>query len=179
MQITLFWGVVPCGLIKRNLPDQLSRSWTLKELPLSGRTIPTGLCRFTAIAVRTSKLKGKGQGQVHPSRGHEGPDGEKRYCSTLSLTSVLDGVGGQRHAPAALPPGKRPATPCIGGWVGPSAGLDGSEKSRPHRDSIPNRPGRSELLHRLRYLGPRTSNQGAQKYFTLKKIIGWYLYSLT
>ena len=28
------------------------------------------------------------------------------YSSTLSLTSVLDGVGGQRHAPASLPPGK-------------------------------------------------------------------------
>jgi hypothetical protein len=34
------------------------------------------------------------------------------------------GVGGQRHAPAALPPGKRPGTPCIGGWVGLRAGLD-------------------------------------------------------
>ena len=28
------------------------------------------------------------------------------YSSTLSLTSALDGVGGQRHAPAALPTGK-------------------------------------------------------------------------
>ena len=28
------------------------------------------------------------------------------YTSTFSLTSVLDGVGGQRHAPAASPPGK-------------------------------------------------------------------------
>ena len=27
------------------------------------------------------------------------------YNSTLSLTSALEGVGGQRHAPAALPPG--------------------------------------------------------------------------
>jgi hypothetical protein len=44
------------------------------------------------------------------------------------------GVGGQLHAPAALPPGKRPGTYCIGGWVGPRAGLDGCEKSRPHRD---------------------------------------------
>jgi hypothetical protein len=26
--------------------------------------------------------------------------------------------GGQLHAPAALPPGKRPDTHCIGGWVG-------------------------------------------------------------
>ena len=29
---------------------------------------------------------------------------EQRYSSTLSLTSALDGVGGQRHALAALPP---------------------------------------------------------------------------
>jgi hypothetical protein len=28
------------------------------------------------------------------------------YSSTLPLTSALDGVGGQRHAQAALPPGK-------------------------------------------------------------------------
>jgi hypothetical protein len=28
------------------------------------------------------------------------------YSSPLSLTSALDGVGGQRHASAALPPGK-------------------------------------------------------------------------
>jgi len=41
------------------------------------------------------------------------------------------GVGGQRHAPAALPPGKRPDTYCIGGWVGPRAGLDGCGKSHP------------------------------------------------
>jgi len=40
-------------------------------------------------------------------------------------------VGGQRYAPAALPPGKRPGTRCIGSWVGPRAGLDGCGKSRP------------------------------------------------
>jgi hypothetical protein len=34
-------------------------------------------------------------------------------------------VGVQRHTPAALPTGKRPDTCCIGGWVGPRAGLDG------------------------------------------------------
>jgi len=27
------------------------------------------------------------------------------------------GVGGQLHTSAALPPGKRPGTHCIGGWV--------------------------------------------------------------
>ena len=35
---------------------------------------------------------------------------------------------------AALPPGKRPSTHCIGGSVGPRAGLDGCGKSRPQQD---------------------------------------------
>ena len=51
-------------------------------------------------------------------------------CIALSLTSALDGVGGLRHAPAALLPRKRPSTHCVGGWVGPRAGLDGCGKSR-------------------------------------------------
>jgi len=50
------------------------------------------------------------------------------YNSTLSFTTALD-VGGQRHAPAALPPGKGPGAICKGGWVGPRAGLDGWGKS--------------------------------------------------
>jgi hypothetical protein len=46
------------------------------------------------------------------------------------------GVGGQRHAPAALPPGKTPGTHCTGGWVVHKAGLDECGKSQ-HRGSIP------------------------------------------
>ena len=42
------------------------------------------------------------------------------------------GVGVQRHAPAALHPGKRHGTPFIGGWVGLRAGLDGCGKPRPN-----------------------------------------------
>jgi len=43
-------------------------------------------------------------------------------------------VGGQRYAPAALPPGKRPGTHSKGGWVGRRVGLDGYGNSPPHRD---------------------------------------------
>jgi hypothetical protein len=35
----------------------------------------------------------KVKGKVYPRTGREGPEGEKRYSSTLSLTSALDGVG--------------------------------------------------------------------------------------
>jgi hypothetical protein len=72
---------------------------------------------------------GKGKGKVRSRTDSEGPEGE-RYSSTLYLTSALYGVGGQRHALAALHPGKRPSTHCTGGWVGPKAGLDGCGKSR-------------------------------------------------
>jgi len=41
-------------------------------------------------------------------------------------------VGGQRHAPASLPPGKIRGTHCTGGWVGQSAGVDRCGKSRPN-----------------------------------------------
>jgi hypothetical protein len=44
------------------------------------------------------------------------------------------GVGGQLHAPAALPPGKRPGAHCTGGWVDSWAGLNGCRKSHPNRD---------------------------------------------
>jgi hypothetical protein len=41
-----------------------------------------------------------------------------------SLTSALNGVGGQRHAPAALPLGKSPGTHCTG-RLGTPHGLSG------------------------------------------------------
>jgi hypothetical protein len=41
------------------------------------------------------------------------------------------GVGCQRHAPDALPPGKRTGTLSTGGWVCPRVGLEGCAKSRP------------------------------------------------
>jgi hypothetical protein len=50
--------------------------------------------------------KGEVKGKVHSRTGLEGPEVEQRYSSTLSLTSAQDGVGGQRHVLAALPPGK-------------------------------------------------------------------------
>jgi hypothetical protein len=39
--------------------------------------------------------------------------------------------------PRPLYPLERSGTRCTGGWVGPRAGLDVCEKSRPHRNTIP------------------------------------------
>jgi hypothetical protein len=39
-------------------------------------------------------VKGKSRGKIQPTTDHEGPEGEDRYSSTLSLTSSLDLGGG-------------------------------------------------------------------------------------
>jgi hypothetical protein len=58
--------------------------------------------------------------------------------------------------PTSLYSRERPGTHCIGGCVGPRAGLDGCGKSRPPLTGIrsPGRPARSESLYRLSYPGP-------------------------
>jgi hypothetical protein len=54
--------------------------------------------------------------------------GERKYSSYSFTTSALDGVSGQRRAPATLyPRGKSPPPhpyPFYRGWVDPRAGLD-------------------------------------------------------
>ena len=60
-------------------------------------------------------------------------------------------MGVQRHAPAALPPGKRPGTHCTGGCVGLGAGLNLYGKSRPPPTGVQtaDRPARSESVYAM------------------------------
>jgi hypothetical protein len=97
-----------------------------------------GTMDFTANATCTAvnEVNVKGKGKAHPRTGHEVPEWKQRYSSTLSLTSALDEVGGERHAPTALPL-ERSGTHCRGGWVGPTTGLDGCGKSYSQRDLTP------------------------------------------
>jgi hypothetical protein len=46
----------------------------------------------------------KGKVKVHPITVREGPEGEQRYSSALSLTWALDGSGLLRHAVVSLSP---------------------------------------------------------------------------
>ena len=62
--------------------------------------------------------KPKGKGKVHPRKGHEGPEGEQSYTSTLSSTSALDMGGWSTPRPGRFTPGKKPV-PIVqeAGWA--------------------------------------------------------------
>jgi hypothetical protein len=64
------------------------------------------------------------------------------HSSTLSLTAVLDGVGGQHHNSVSLTLGKRP------GWVDRMVGLDWFGKLAVTGIRSQDRPSRSEELSR-------------------------------
>jgi hypothetical protein len=79
-----------------------------------------------------SHSKVNGRGKVHPTAGHEDPEGrKKRYRSTLSLTSALDGCGWSTPRPSRFTPRKDPVPIVqVAGWV-PGPGLDGRKISPP------------------------------------------------
>jgi len=77
--------------------------------------------------------------KVHPGTGNEGPEGEERHSSTLSLTSSTP----------------RPQVPIVteDGWTPGTVWTDAENLTATGIRS-PFRPSRSESLHRLRYPGP-------------------------
>ena len=132
-----------------HLGPRLRISGAIPPLPL--RFLWSGHRRLFLLPVQ---IKVKGKGRVHPITGHEGLDVEQKYSSTLPSTSALDGVGGQRHAPATLTPGKirYPLYRKLGGPQGRSGGV--RKISPPTGIRSPERQARSESLHRLSYPGP-------------------------
>ena len=98
---------------------------------------PLQLHRATFFGFSYKPNSGKGEGEVHPI--------------TTTTAQRWDTIWGW-VVKATLQPNysrERPGTHCIGGWVGPMAGLDGYGKSR-----SPDCPARSESLYRLSYAGP-------------------------
>jgi hypothetical protein len=94
-----------------------------------------------------------GRVKVHLRTSHEGPEGEKGYSSTLSLTSALDGDGWSTPHPGRFTPRKDPVP--IEVWVGRRPGLDRCRKSC-HLTGIRSQdcPAHSKSLYQLRYPDP-------------------------
>jgi hypothetical protein len=78
------------------------------------------------------------------------------------MNLALDGVGGQRHDPAAFTPGKDPV-PIVQevGWA-PGPVWIGAENFAPKGMRSPDLPARSESLYQLSYPGPNTGPEEIQ-----------------
>ena len=96
MRVPILWNVPP-----RQRVTQCPYVHNNGTFPRNAKT------RLPTAPHRTIMKCIKGKGKVRSKADHEGPEGEQRYSSTLSLTSALDGVGGQLHATAAFPPPRK------------------------------------------------------------------------
>jgi hypothetical protein len=68
------------------------------------------------------------------------PEQAQRVDRGIALPFLDPGArrgGWSAPRPGRFTPRERPGTHYTGGWVGPRAGLDVCEKSRPYRDSFP------------------------------------------
>jgi hypothetical protein len=85
--------------------------------------------------------------QFHPRTVHEGPEGEKIYGSTLSLTSALDRGGWSTARLSRFTPGKDPV-PIVqeAGWA-PGPVWTGAENLTHTQILSPELPIRSESLY--------------------------------
>ena len=103
-------------------------------------------------------VKGKSKDKVQPRTGHEGPEGEYRYGSTLSLTSALDGCSTPR--PGRFTLGTDPVPTVWEAGYAPGPVWTGAENLASTATRSPDLPARSESLYRLSYPG-----QQADQYF--------------
>jgi hypothetical protein len=111
-------------------------------------------------------------GKSSPYNRSRRPKGGSRCIALLSLTSALDAVGGQRHAPAALPPGKTryPLHRRLGRPQGRSGRV---RKISPPPEFYPRTV--QSVLYRIRYSGPQKLHGSITKY---KYLSPWDLHTL-
>lgn len=98
------------------------------------------------------------KGKVHSQTSHEGPDGEQRYSSTLSITSALYGGRWSTPHPAHFTPQKKTQYPLDRSLDGPQGRSGRVWKIPPPRVEYDpqDHPAHSELLYKLHYPGPHT-----------------------
>jgi hypothetical protein len=83
-------------------------AYTDRQIGIQILKLHACVCVYVCVCVCVCVCKSR----VGLRRGYEGPEGEKKYRSALSLTLPLYGGGWStpRNAPAALPVGKKPGT---------------------------------------------------------------------
>ena len=109
--------------------------------------------------MRRINIHNKGKNKARPRTGHESPEGEQMYSSSLSSTSALDAGWRLTPRPGRFTPGKETRYPLYGELVDPQGRSGRVQKISPQIGiRLPDRPPRSESLYRLSYPGPKNTD---------------------
>jgi hypothetical protein len=146
------WSI-HCAVTALRFPQALLRTWRTKSRCVSSH------CALFLIFLVTRELLQipEGVSNIVPGKvnvklslcfnwapRHEGVLRKRRYTSTHSLTSALDGGEWSASRPGRFTPKERASgTHWIGGWMGPRAVLDAMVKRKipsPRRESNPRTP---------------------------------------
>ena len=117
-------------LEKKDCQRQMNINIIIQNL-ITWRYSFCNLVRYTATIFTPLEVTFVRKGKGSPYSRLPRPLGRGTAIPNFKTSALKTGVGVQHHAPAALPPGKRTGTHCIGGWVGPRVGQEGCGKSRP------------------------------------------------
>ena len=97
----LIWRLIAAEFVSFSFTSAKFCGSTLNETTPYQFTIH---CHSSLSRLYNVSYRGKGKGKIRPRTGHEGPDGERRYSSNLSLTSALDGSGWLTPRPGRFTP---------------------------------------------------------------------------
>jgi len=150
------------GTIEKEAGWDPGALWTLAEnLILSGIRSPDRPARSGSLY----RLRYKGKGKIQSRTGHEGPNGEQRYSSTLYLTSAIDGVGWSNPRPGRFTPGKDTRCPFYRRLGGPQ-GRSGRVRKISHTPGFDPRTVQPVVSHYTDWatLAPPTAIYRVKKY---------------
>jgi hypothetical protein len=121
----------------------ITLEWWNKETSPNNGSATLSLRDHRASLTPTWARKGKG----HPRTGREGPEGKKRYSSTLSLTSAQNEGGWSTSRPGRFTSGKETRYPLYMTLGGPQSRSGPVRKIlAPAGIRYPDHPARSESL---------------------------------
>jgi hypothetical protein len=115
--------------------------------------------------------------QYRPITCYEGPEGEVKYSSTLSLTSTLD-WGSLQPTHQMLHSQQWPGYRWTEGCASPRAGLEWCGKIVPTGIRSPNRPARSKSVYRLSSPGTPSSYIFRKFFLTYRLLVSQILCSV-
>ena len=140
--------------VKYSLSQSVGRLCATLYFEHSCIFFPSGFI-FVTRKLEVQSVEFTSKGKVFPLQAQCGPEGGRGIALLFHDSGTRRGEWSAERPGRTLPPGKaRYPLYSTGDWVSLWTGLDRGGKSRPYRDSIPDRPTRSSVAIPTELPGP-------------------------